>query len=194
MIGGGDTGMDCISNANREGAASATLLDVYPEVPSDGRYPDTPWPLAQKRSFTTYALDEGGERRFGHQVIGLEGDGGQVTALIGRRVTGSSSRTLEPVAGSEFRMPADLVLIAIGFVHPAHDDVVAGARPRDSTSAATSPAKAFATSRDGVYAAGDARVGQSLIVTAIADGRRCARAVDRRLRDAEPSAAASAPG
>ena len=66
--------MDCISNANREGALSATLLDVYPEVPSDGRYPDTPWPLAPKRSFTTYALDEGGERKFGHQVIGLEGE------------------------------------------------------------------------------------------------------------------------
>ena len=74
VIGGGDTGMDCISNANREGALSATLLDVYPEVPSDGRYPDTPWPLAQKRSFTTYALDEGGERRFGVQVTGILGE------------------------------------------------------------------------------------------------------------------------
>ena len=118
--------MDCISNANREGALSATLLDVYPEVPSDGRYPDTPWPLAPKRSFTTYALDEGGERQFGHQVIGLEGEDGRVSELVGRRVTGNSSRTLEPVAGSEFAMPADLVLIAIGFLHPAHDDVVAG--------------------------------------------------------------------
>ncbi len=187
VIGGGDTGMDCISNANREGAASATLLDVYPEVPSDGRYPDTPWPLAQKRSFTTYALDEGGERRFGHQVIGLEGEDGRVTSLVGRRVTGSSSRTLEPVPESEFEMPADLVLIAIGFVHPAHDDVVAalglGLDKRGNLGA-----KTFETSRPNVYAAGDARVGQSLIVTAIADGRRCARLVDRRLREAVPAA------
>jgi glutamate synthase (NADPH/NADH) small chain len=181
VIGGGDTGMDCISNANREGAASATLLDVYPEVPSDGRYPDTPWPLAPKRSFTTYALDEGGERRFGHQVIGLEGEGGRVTNLIGRRVTGNSSRTLEPVAGSEFSMPADLVLIAIGFVHPAHDDVVAGLGI-ELDKRGNLAAKTFATSREDVYAAGDARVGQSLIVTAIADGRRCARTVDRALR------------
>ena len=182
VIGGGDTGMDCISNANREGAVSATLLDVYPEVPSDGRYPDTPWPLAPKRSFTTYALDEGGERRFGHQVIGLQGTDGRVTELVGRRVTGNSSRTLEPVEGSEFTMPADLVLIAIGFVNPAHDDVV-GALGIDTNSRGNLDAKAFATSREGVWAAGDARVGQSLIVTAIAEGRRCARAVDCALRE-----------
>jgi glutamate synthase (NADPH/NADH) small chain len=182
VIGGGDTGMDCISNANREGAASAILLDVYPEVPSDGRYPDTPWPLAPKRSFTTYALDEGGERRFGHQVIGLKGEGGRVAELIGRRVTGSSSRALEPVPDSEFAMPADLVLIAIGFVHPAHDDVI-GALGIETGKRGNVAAKGFATSRPNVWAAGDARVGQSLIVTAIAEGRRCARAVDRKLRE-----------
>ena len=183
VIGGGDTGMDCISNANREGALSATLLDVYPELPSSGRYPDTPWPLAPKRSFTTYALDEGGERRFGHQVLGLRGEG-RVAALVGRRVTGSSSRTLEPVPGSEFEMPADLVLIAIGFLHPAHDDVVA-ALGLDLDRRGNLAARTFETSRPGVYAAGDARVGQSLIVTAIAEGRRCARTVDRRLRSAD---------
>jgi glutamate synthase (NADPH/NADH) small chain len=183
VIGGGDTGMDCISNANREGALSATLLDVYPEVPSDGRYPDTPWPLAPKRSFTTYALDEGGERKFGHQVIGLEGDDGRVTKLIGRRVTGNSSSTLEPVPDSEFEMPADLVLIAIGFLHPAHDDVV-GALGLETNKRGNVDAKHFVTSTPNVYAAGDARMGQSLIVSAIAEGRRCARAVDRRLRGA----------
>jgi glutamate synthase (NADPH/NADH) small chain len=180
VIGGGDTGMDCISNANREGALSATLLDVYPEVPSDGRYPDTPWPLAQKRSFTTYALDEGGERKFGHQVIGLEGENGKVTKLIGRRVTGNSSQNLEQIPDSEFEMPADLVLIAIGFVHPAHDDVVA-ALGVETDRRGNLAAKHFATSVDGVYAAGDARIGQSLIVSAIAEGRRCARFVDRQL-------------
>ena len=182
VIGGGDTGMDCVSNANREGALSATLLDVYPELPASGRYPDTPWPLAPKRSITTYALDEGGERRFGHQVISLEGDG-SVAALRGRRVTGDSSRNLEPVPGSEFELPADLVLIAIGFLHPAHEDVVAGLG-LELDRRGNVAAKTFATSREAVYAAGDARVGQSLIVTAIAEGRRCARAVDRRLRSA----------
>jgi glutamate synthase (NADPH/NADH) small chain len=182
VIGGGDTGMDCVSNANREGALSATLLDVYPELPASGRYPDSPWPLAPKRSLTTYALDEGGERRFGHQVTGLVGNG-RVQTLRGRQVTGSSSRTLEPVPGSEFELPADLVLIAIGFLHPAHDDVIAGLElGLDKRGNVAAPA--FATSRAGVYAAGDARVGQSLIVTAIAEGRRCARTIDRRLRAA----------
>jgi len=181
VIGGGDTGMDCISNANREGAASATLLDVYPEVPADGRYEDTPWPLQPKRSPTTYALDEGGERLFGHQVLELVGNG-KVEALRGQRVTGNSSRTLKPVPNSEFEMPADLVLIAIGFVHPETKG------PIDELGIETDRrgnirANAFQTSVDGVFAAGDARVGASLIVTAIAEGRRCARVVDRWLRE-----------
>jgi glutamate synthase (NADPH) small chain len=181
VIGGGDTGMDCISNTNREGAASATLLDVYPDVPADGRYPDTPWPLPLKRSPTTYALDEGGERRFGHQVLELVG-GGTVQALRGRRVTGSSSETLEAVPGSEFEMPADLVLIAIGFVHPERhgpiDELGLETDRRGNVRAAT-----FQASAEGVFAAGDARVGASLIVTAIAEGRRCARMVERYLRN-----------
>ncbi len=181
VVGGGDTGMDCVSNANREGALSATLLDVYPELPAGGRYPDTPWPLSPKRSLTTYALEEGGERRFGHQVVELVGDG-RVQALRGRRVIGTSSRALEPVPESEFELPADLVLIAIGFVHPDHDGPVAElGLELDSRGNLRAPA--FRTSRENVYAAGDARVGQSLIVTAIAEGRRCARALDRRLRE-----------
>jgi glutamate synthase (NADPH/NADH) small chain len=174
--------MDCISNANREGALSAQLLDVYPEVPAGGRYADTPWPLAPKRSITTYALEEGGERRFGHQVVGLTGNG-RVEGLRGRRVTGNSSRTLEPVPGSEFELPADLVLIAIGFLHPSHDGLVSELGV-DLDRRGNVAAKTFETSVDGVFAAGDARVGQSLIVTAIAEGRRCARMVDRRLREA----------
>ena len=73
VIGGGDTGMDCVSNALREGAEDVMLLDVYPEVPEDGRYPNTPWPIQPRRLLTTYALDEGGERRFGREVIGPRG-------------------------------------------------------------------------------------------------------------------------
>ena len=180
VVGGGDTGMDCISNANREGALSATLLDVYPEVPAGGRYPDTPWPLAPKRSLTTYALEEGGERRFGHQVVELLGNG-RVRSLRGRQVTGTSSRALEPVPGSEFELAADLVLIAIGFTHPDHGGPV-GELSLDLDSRGNVRARTFQTSRAGVFAAGDARVGQSLIVTAIAEGRRCARAVDWELR------------
>jgi glutamate synthase (NADPH) small chain len=182
VIGGGDTGMDCVSNANREGAASAMLLDVYPEVPVGGRYPDTPWPLQPRRSETTYALDEGGEREFGRQVTELVDDGsGAVRAVRGREVTGNSSRNLQAVPGSEFELPADLVLIAIGFSHPEHEGAVAELElALDSRGNIKAPA--FTTSRPGVFSAGDARIGQSLIVTAIAEGRRCARVVDGWLR------------
>ena len=193
VIGGGDTGMDCISNANREGARSTLLLDVYPEVPKDGRYPDTPWPLPLKRSFTTYALDEGGERRFGHQVVELRGDSdGGVAELIGRRVTGSSSRTLEAVEGSEYSLPAQLVLIAVGFTGPEQEGLLDGLGV-DLDGRGNVDAPAFASTENGIFAAGDARVGQSLIVTAIAEGRRCARIVDRFLRDAEPVTAVDLP-
>jgi glutamate synthase (NADPH) small chain len=180
VIGGGDTGMDCLSSANREGAESVTMLDVYGDVPAGGRYPDTPWPEAPRRTETTYALDEGGERRFATQVTAIEGDG-QVERVHGRQVTGTSSRNLVAVEGSEFVEEADLCLVAIGFMHPAHDGLISDLGldldPRGNVKAGV-----FATSRDGVYAAGDARMGQSLIVNAIADGRRAARVIDRRLR------------
>ena len=185
--------MDCISNANREGARSALLLDVYPEVPEDGRYADTPWPLPLKRSATTYALDEGGERRFGHQVIELKGDSeGNVAELLGRKVTGSSSRNLEPVEGSEYTLPAQLVLVAVGFTGPEREGLIDGLGVElDDRGNVHAPA--YASSENGIFAAGDARVGQSLIVTAIAEGRRCARIVDRFLKDADPVTAVDLP-
>jgi glutamate synthase (NADPH) small chain len=181
VIGGGDTGMDCISNAMREGCESALLLDVYPEVPEHGRYASTPWPEPPRRLATTYALDEGGQRSFARQVTRLDGDG-RVEMVHAREVTGDSSRTLRPVPGSELTLPADLVLIAIGFTHPEHDGAV-GDLGVDLDSRGNVKAPVFSTSEDGVFASGDARVGASLIVTAIADGRRCARAVEAWLRD-----------
>ena len=133
-----------------------------------------------KRSVTTYALDEGGERRFGTQVTQLRGDEhGHVRELVGRKVTGSSSRTLEPVEGSEFAMPADLVLIAVGFTGPERPLLDALRLDLDDRGNVAAPL--FAASQPGVFACGDARVGQSLIVTAIAEGRRCARIADRWL-------------
>jgi glutamate synthase (NADPH/NADH) small chain len=181
VIGGGDTGMDCVSNALREGAEDVLLLDVYPEVPSSGRYPNTPWPVQPRRLITTYALEEGGERRFGRQVLGLEGSGGRVSHVVGREVTGDSSRSLEPVEGSEFAIEADLVLIAVGFTNPEHEGLLDGLGVAYDRSGNVK-AGSFATSVDRVFAAGDARVGASLIVTAIAEGRRCARVVEAALR------------
>jgi glutamate synthase (NADPH/NADH) small chain len=180
VIGGGDTGMDCISNALREGASDVLLLDVYPPLPGDGRPPSTPWPLPPKRTTTTYALDEGGERRFGTQITAILGEGGRVRAVEGREVQGTSSRDLHAVPGSEFTEPADVVLIAIGFNHPEHEGAVEQLGV-DLDARGNVKAPVYATSEDGVFACGDARVGQSLVVTAIAEGRRCARVVDRFL-------------
>ena len=180
VVGGGDTGMDCISNALREGAIAARMLDVYPPLMGDGRPAGTPWPLPPKRTPMTYALEEGGERQFGAEVTEIIGEDGRVEAVKARRVEGTSSRDMRAIPGSDWHEPCDLVLIAIGFLHPEH------AGPVDELGLDTDPrgnikAPVYGTRVDGVFACGDARVGQSLVVTAIADGRRCARMVDRHL-------------
>jgi glutamate synthase (NADPH/NADH) small chain len=181
VIGGGDTGMDCVSNANREGAASALILDVYQELPPGGRDARSPWPLPPKRTPTTYALDEGGERWWGTEVTHFGGEDGCVTEVHARRVTGSSSRDLKPVPGSEFTVPADLVLMAIGFMHPEHEGVVTPLDLELDRRGNVRTRQTYRTSAAGVYACGDARIGQSLVVTAIAEGRKCARIVNRDL-------------
>ena len=180
VVGGGDTGMDCISNALREQADDVLLLDVYPPLLGDGRPAGTPWPLPPKRTPSTYALDEGGERRFGTQVTAIAGSDGRVTAVEGRRVQGTSSRDLHAIPGSEFTEPADLVLVAIGFSHAEHEGAVEELGVElDARGNVKAPV--YETSERGVFACGDARVGQSLVVTAIAEGRRCARVADRYL-------------
>jgi glutamate synthase (NADPH/NADH) small chain len=179
VIGGGDTGMDCISNAEREGAESATVLDVYAELlESDPRHP---WPLPPKRTLTTYALDEGGQRRWGTEVTGFGGSDGKVTQVYARKVTGSSSRDLTPVPGSEFVVEADLALIAIGFEHPEHEGLVSELDLDLDRRGNIRTRQTYKTSHPGVFACGDARIGQSLVVTAIAEGRKCARVVNRAL-------------
>jgi len=151
-------------------------------VPESGRYDFTPWPMQPRRLQTTYALEEGGEREFGREVIALEGEDGHVARARARRVTGTSSRTLVPVPDSEYTEPADLVLIAIGFTNPEHEGLLSDLGV-ELDRRGNVKAGAFKTSVEDVYAAGDVRVGASLVVTAIAEGRRCARVVDRALRE-----------
>ncbi|HEX3805056.1 MAG TPA: glutamate synthase subunit beta [Solirubrobacteraceae bacterium] len=179
VIGGGDTGMDCISNAQREGAESATILDVYAELlESDPRHP---WPLPPKRTLTTYALDEGGQRRWGTEVTGFGGSDGKVTHVYARKVTGTSSRDLTPVPGSEFVVEADLAMIAIGFEHPEHKGLVSDLDLDLDRRGNIRTRQTYTTSHPDVFACGDARIGQSLVVTAIAEGRKCARVVNKAL-------------
>jgi len=181
VVGGGDTGMDCVSNSHREGARSVIMLDVYAELPRDGRDPRHPWPLPPKRTLSTYALEEGGRRRWGTEVTGFGGKDGHVSHVYARQVTGTSSRDLTPVPGSEFVLEADLVLIAIGFLHPEHDGPVAQLGLELDRHGNIRTRQTYRTSAKRVYACGDARIGQSLIVTAIAEGRKCARIVNKDL-------------
>jgi glutamate synthase (NADPH/NADH) small chain len=181
VIGGGDTGMDCISNSHREGAAEVRMLDVYQALPDSGEDPRHPWPLPPKRTKTTYALDEGGKRRWGTEVTGFGGKDGAISHVYARQVTGTSSRDLTPVPGSEFVLEADLALIAIGFEHPEHDGLVAELGLELDRRGNIRTRQTYRTTEGGVYACGDARIGQSLIVTAIAEGRKCARIVNKDL-------------
>ena len=151
VIGGGDTGMDCVSNAMREGAKQVKLLDVYPPVPESGRYANTPWPEQPRRLKTTYALDEGGQREFGREVIGLEGDRRPRVRALARKVTGDSSRTLVAIPDSEFSEPAELVLVAIGFTNPEHEGLITELGV-SLDSYGNVKAGTFKTSVEGVYA------------------------------------------
>jgi glutamate synthase (NADPH/NADH) small chain len=181
VVGGGDTGMDCISNSHREQARSVIMLDVYAEL-ADGRDdPRYPWPLPPKRTASTYALEEGGKRRWGTEVTGFGGKDGAVSHVYARQVTGSSSRDLTPVPGSEFVLEADLVLIAIGFEHPEHDGMVGELGLEVDRRGNIRTRQTYRSTVGRVYACGDARIGQSLVVTAIAEGRKCARIVNADL-------------
>jgi glutamate synthase (NADPH) small chain len=181
VVGGGDTGMDCISNAHREGARSVVMLDVYAELPRDGHDPRHPWPLPPKRTPMTYALEEGGKRRWGTEVTGFGGKDGSVSHVYARSVTGTSSRDLTPVPGTEIVHPADLVLIAIGFEHLEHIGLVEELDLGLDHRGNIRTEQTYRTSSKNVYACGDARIGQSLVVTAIAEGRKCARIVNKDL-------------
>jgi glutamate synthase (NADPH) small chain len=181
VVGGGDTGMDCISNAHRERARSVIMLDVYAALPDSGRDPRHPWPLPPKRTLSTYALEEGGKRRWGTEVTGFGGRDGHLSHVYARQVTGTSSRDLTPVPGSEFVLEADLALIAIGFHHPEHAGAIEQLDLELDHRGNIRTEQTYRTSAKGVYACGDARIGQSLIVTAIAEGRKCARIVNKDL-------------
>jgi glutamate synthase (NADPH/NADH) small chain len=187
VIGGGDTGADCVGNSIREGALSVTQIEILDRPPDHRPDDKTPWPLWPIKYRRSYAAQEGqelaevGELDFSQDyaiaTLRFEGDdAGHV-----RTMHIADAQNFQPVEGTERTLQADLVLLAMGFLHPEQellDQLGVAKDQRGNVKAAT-----YATSEPGVYAAGDARRGQSLIVWAINEGRQCARMVDRYLRE-----------
>ncbi len=181
IIGGGDTGSDCVGTSNRHGAASVSQFELLPMPPDVDKNPV--WPYWPQRLRTSSSHEEGAERDWAVATKRLEGEGGKVKKLIAARVEWKDGR-MQEVPGSEFEMPADLVLLAMGFVSPVQsmlDSFKVDKDARGNASAPTDGPGCYATSVPKVFAAGDIRRGQSLVVWAIREGRQCARAVDEFL-------------
>src|SRR3990170_1556776 len=184
VIGGGDTGSDCVGTANRQGAASVTQLEVLPK-PAERPDKLLTWPNWPSKLRTSTSHQEGCDRIWSVSTLSFTGEGGVVGRLNGVGVDwhqDNGSWRMKEVAGTEFSIPADLVLLAMGFVGPVRDGLLRGLGVdldgRGNVAASTDD---YATSIDGVFAAGDTRRGQSLVVWAIREGRQCARAVDEYL-------------
>ncbi len=177
MIGGGDTGSDCIGTSIRQGATSVTNFEIMPQPPEHENkmltWPD--WPLKMR---TSSSHQEGAERDFAVATQKFTGENGQVKTLHCARIDAK----FKPIPGTEFEIEADLVLLAMGFVHPLHEGMLkALGVALDQRGNVSADTNAYLTSVPKVFAAGDMRRGQSLVVWAIREGRQCAHAVDKFL-------------
>ena len=177
VIGGGDTGSDCIGTSIRQGAVSVVNFEIMP-APPEKENKDLTWPNWPLKMRTSSSHLEGAKRDFAVGTVKFSGENGQVKKLHCARLDDK----FKPVPGSEFEIEADLVLLAMGFVHPVHDGMLktldVALDPRGNVSADT---VGYLTSVPKVFAAGDMRRGQSLVVWAIREGRQCAHAVDKFL-------------
>jgi glutamate synthase (NADPH/NADH) small chain len=178
VLGGGDTGSDCVGTSLRQGAASVTSFELMPAPPTE-RLPTNPWPEWPLVMRTSSSHEEGGVRDFGVRTVRLVGEEGRLVALEAVRVERREGRLVD-VPGSTFQVPCELVLLAMGFVGPEREGML------EQLGVALDArgnvvARGGMTSVEGVFAAGDMARGQSLVVWAIAEGRRVAEAVDRWL-------------
>jgi len=174
VIGGGDTGSDCVGTSNRQGAASVTQLEIL-EKPPERENKALTWPKWPLKLRTSSSHEEGCQRRWAVTAQRFEGTDGKVSQLHGVSVDGK----FQPVVGSEFVLKADLVLLAMGFVHPVHDGLLEQLGvERDPRGNVKADVTSYRSSVDKVFAAGDMRRGQSLVVWAIREGRQAARAID----------------
>ncbi len=185
VIGGGDTGSDCIGTSNRHGAESVTQLEILPMPPEVPNKLLT-WPNWPMKMRTSTSQEEGCERDWQISTKQFIGDAnGKVKAIECVRVEWQQENgqwKMQEIAGSEFELPADLVLLAMGFVHPVHEGMIDElAVDKDGRGNVAANTDDYRTSLDKVFSAGDMRRGQSLVVWAINEGRRCAASVDEYL-------------
>jgi glutamate synthase (NADPH/NADH) small chain len=174
VIGGGDTGSDCIGTSIRQGALSVVQLEIMPEPPEKENKGLT-WPHWPLKMRTSSSQEEGAERDFSVTTMSIGGENGHVTHLNCARV----DEKFQPIAGTEFELKADLVLLAMGFVHPVAEGLLNDLELElDGRGNVQADTNAYATSREKIFSAGDMRRGQSLVVWAIREGRQAARAVD----------------
>jgi glutamate synthase (NADPH/NADH) small chain len=190
IIGGGDTGADCLGTSHRQKALSVTQFEIMP-MPPDLRSPQTPWPMWPMQLRVEGAHEEGGTRRWSLATERFSGNGqGQVTHLHGVEV-GPPPR-FEPLARTEFTLDVDLVLIAMGFSGPVRSGLIEELGVKLDARGNVATGADYMSSVPGMFAAGDMRRGQSLVVWAIAEGRNAASAIDRYLgvQAEEPAAQA----
>jgi glutamate synthase (NADPH) small chain len=179
VVGGGDTGSDCIGTSHRQGASDVVNLEIMPRPPAT-RAPSTPWPNWPLMLRTSSSHEEGGTRHFGVMTERFEGTDGHVTKIHCVKVRLESGKFVkEP--GTEFSVKADLVLLALGFLYPRQEGLLSQLGAERNARGNLKVDADFMTSVPGVFAAGDCQRGQSLVVWAITDGRRAAASIDRYL-------------
>jgi len=182
VIGGGDTGSDCVGTSNRHGASSITQFELMPQPPEQENK-SMIWPYWPLKMRTSSSHEEGCDRDWSIATKSFVGEGGKVKELIGAKVEWRDGK-MQEIPNTEFKLKADLVLLAMGFMGPQQtmlDKFLIEKDKRGNAKASTEGDKAYFTSRGKVFAAGDMRRGQSLVVWAIREGRQCARAVDEFL-------------
>jgi glutamate synthase (NADPH/NADH) small chain len=183
VLGGGDTGADCVGTSARQGAASITQMEIMPKPP-EKEDKDVTWPNWPVKLRSSTSHEEGCKREWSVGTTSFEGKDGMITTLNAAQMDWSNGRP-EPVEGSDYGIKADLVLLAMGFLNPIHESMLEdfGVEydERGNVKATTEGENYYKTSVDKVFAAGDMRRGQSLVVWAIREGRQCARAVDEYL-------------
>jgi len=177
VIGGGDTGSDCIGTSIRQGALSVTQLEIMP-APPEKENKDLTWPNWPLKMRTSSSQEEGATRDFAVSTVRINGENNVVKSIDCIRL----DDRLKPIAGTEFQIKADLVLLAMGFVAPVAEGLLTDAKVKlDARGNVLADVKSYKASTDKVFACGDMRRGQSLVVWAIREGRQCAHSIDKFL-------------